>query len=164
MTVLTRSPWLPIASIASGDIALICFHYAGGAASLYRPWRAHLPEAIELHAVQLPGREGRMTEAPYADIEALMPPLLQVLAPLLARPYALLGYSMGALIAWRLALSIRERRLPAPRHLFVLARSDPGQPPPSPDPRGMNDAEFVEHLRDLGGRPTKSWPSPSCWR
>jgi hypothetical protein len=36
-------------------LRLVCLPYAGGGASLYRPWAALLPDTIELCAIQLPG-------------------------------------------------------------------------------------------------------------
>ena len=38
-------------------LRLFCFAYAGGGASIYRLWPADLPAAVEVRAVQLPGRE-----------------------------------------------------------------------------------------------------------
>ncbi|WP_043225454.1 thioesterase II family protein, partial [Burkholderia glumae] len=41
-------------------VRLVCFHYAGSGASMFAPWAAALPDAVELLAVQLPGRENRL--------------------------------------------------------------------------------------------------------
>ena len=39
-----------------------CPPYAGAGASIYRSWSTGLPAAIEICAVQLPGRERRIAE------------------------------------------------------------------------------------------------------
>lgn len=106
-------------------VRLFCFPYAGGGASIYRGWQALLPEAIEVCPVQLPGRENRIKEAPYTRVEPLVEALVPALAPLMDRPFALFGHSMGALIAFELARALRRANAPLPIHLFAVALPAP---------------------------------------
>src|SRR4029453_18366937 len=50
---------------AAAALRVFCFHHAGGGASSYRAWAGELPAWLELCAIQLPGREGRLREKPY---------------------------------------------------------------------------------------------------
>src|SRR5262249_17872079 len=54
------------------SLRLFCFPYAGGGASLYRAWPENLPEHIELCAIQLPGRESRLSETPITRLSLLV--------------------------------------------------------------------------------------------
>jgi medium-chain acyl-[acyl-carrier-protein] hydrolase len=112
-------------------LRLFCFHYAGGSANVYRTWPALLP-GIELCAVQLPGRENRLREAPFTQIEPLITALLGVLRPELDRPFAFFGHSMGAIIAYELAQALGRTAAPQPIHLLVSGRRAPSLPDPSP--------------------------------
>src|SRR2546423_7692121 len=89
-------------------LRLFCFPYAGGHAALFRTWSKGLPSEIELCPVQLPGRERRMREKPYANLPELIDTLVGVLSPYLDKPYVLFGHSMGALISFELARALRR--------------------------------------------------------
>src|SRR6202521_1832437 len=77
--------------------------HAGRGASLFYPWASRLPEWVELCAVQLPGRETRMSERPLTRLGDIVEGLLREIVRQLDRPYALFGHSMGALICFELA-------------------------------------------------------------
>lgn len=133
-------------------LRLLCFHHAGGSASTFRDWGARLPPTVEPIAVQLPGRENRLSEAPYDRMAPLVTRLAEVVAPLVGKPYACFGYSMGARVALCLAHALRERGLPPPRGVYVASSSAPVLRRPV---RGWNepDAGLVSYIRDLGGTP-----------
>src|SRR4030088_3222934 len=98
--------WLRPAEIDQ-DAALRRFviPHAGGGAVMYREWQDLLPADVAVQAVQLPGRQDRAAEVAYTEIEPLTDALYEVLvAELDERPYALFGHSMGALLAYRLAV------------------------------------------------------------
>src|SRR5688572_26153562 len=78
---------------------LVCFPHAGGAASFYFPMSEALSPAVEVLAVQYPGRQDRLAEAPLADINALADHITSGLSHLDDRPLALFGHSMGSLVA-----------------------------------------------------------------
>ncbi|MEU8380852.1 thioesterase domain-containing protein, partial [Streptosporangium sp. NPDC048865] len=79
-------------------IRLFCLPYAGGGSVEYQQWADLLPEAVEVVPVHLPGRERRFREAPHTAMDGLVAELAGALAPHLGRPYALFGYSMGAVV------------------------------------------------------------------
>jgi surfactin synthase thioesterase subunit/aryl carrier-like protein len=107
-------------------VRLFCFPYGGlKGASLYREWQTMLPDSVEVCPVQLPGKENRVKEKAFTDIERATKVLKEVLAPLLDRPYAIYGHSGGALLAYRLAYKLWSEMDNKPGHLFVGAYSSP---------------------------------------
>jgi surfactin synthase thioesterase subunit len=109
----------------SAEIRLFCFPFGGGGALTYKEWQQGLPSSIEVCAVQLPGREYRFREAPVTDIKTLVSLLIENLQAEFDRPFAFLGHSFGALLAFELARELRRRGLPMPCHLFASAFPDP---------------------------------------
>jgi surfactin synthase thioesterase subunit len=102
-------------------VRLLALPPAGGAAHLFRPWTPHLPLDVELVAAELPGHGGRLGEAPLGTMDALVDGLVPEIRALPPVPTAVLGHSMGAIVA--LALCRRLRRLDPswrPEMLFVV--------------------------------------------
>ena len=120
-------------------VRLFCFSYAGGGAALYRPWLDALSPDIELCAVQLPGRENRLREPPFASLTALVDALVPALRPHLDRPFAFFGHSMGALVAFELARALRSRGDEQPSHLMLSGRRAPHLPETEASMRGLDD-------------------------
>lgn len=148
--------WVPTERLvrqAEPALRLFCFPYAGGGASIYRGWSGLLPPEIEVRPIQLPGRENRIDEPALRDIDDAGPLVADMLADLLDRPFALFGHSMGALLAYRLALELAARGWPLPKLLIVSGRRAPHMPSTRREIHNLPDVEFIEHLRDLGGTP-----------
>jgi surfactin synthase thioesterase subunit len=142
-----------------GRIRILCFHYAGGSAAMFRDWPAALPAEIEPVAIQLPGRDGRHSEPPYENMRDLVADLIRVLEPLLDRPFACYGSSMGARVGLALAHALRGAGRPAPAKLFVASSAAPALRAPV---RGWaeSDAGLLGYLRDLGGTPARLFDEP----
>jgi surfactin synthase thioesterase subunit len=70
-------------------LRLFCFPYTGGGASACRNWQAGLSSAVEVRALQLPGRENRIAEAPLTSIAQIAGQLACEMLPWLDRPFAL---------------------------------------------------------------------------
>ncbi|MET7711451.1 alpha/beta fold hydrolase [Streptomyces sp. NPDC005407] len=100
-------------------IGLVCFPHAGGSASYFHALSGLLSPAVEVLAVQYPGRQDRRAEAPADDLRELASGVIAALEPWADRPLAYFGHSMGALVAFEAA-----RRLP-PQVLFVSGRRAP---------------------------------------
>jgi medium-chain acyl-[acyl-carrier-protein] hydrolase len=132
-------------------VRLLCFPYAGGAATAFREWGDVLPADIQVHAVQLPGREWRLREEPFRRVEPLVDALAEALEPLL--PAVFFGHSLGALIGFELARGLRARGLPEPEHLFVSAYRAPHLPQIEPALHDAPDEVFRTSLRTLDGTP-----------
>jgi acyl transferase domain-containing protein/surfactin synthase thioesterase subunit len=105
-------------------LRLFSFHDAGGNASLYHTWENMLGNDIELVAIELPGRGRRLAEKTYTDVNALIQDIKPMLLPLLDKPFAFFGHSMGGLVAFELTRELRRSNLPMPIKLFTS--STPG--------------------------------------
>lgn len=111
----------------SAATRLVCFPHAGGSASYYHPVSAALSPAVEVLAVQYPGRQDRRAEPLVDDLFVLADKLADVLEGQLAEPVAFFGHSMGASLAFEVARRLEKRgtRLSA---LFVSGRRAPTSP------------------------------------
>ena len=146
--------WFPkINSASSAPYRLFCLPYAGGGASVFLPWRPRFAPKVEVCPVQLPGRESRFSEPLFTQLDPLVDALTTAIEPYLDRPYALLGYSLGAIVAFELARKLREQDLKKPSCLFAVACRAPQLPDLESPLHKLPDAEFIEALRKLQGIP-----------
>lgn len=126
---------------------LFCFPHAGGAASFFRTWPDGLPDDVELVAIQLPGREQRLTEPPFTAIAEVLPLLVAGIHPLLDRPFAFFGYSLGAFVSLEVARRLRAQHGLDPLHLFVAGQRAPQVPDRETPFCHLPDAEFFDVIR-----------------
>ncbi|QSQ15448.1 thioesterase II family protein [Myxococcus landrumensis] len=134
-------------------LQLICFHHAGGGASMFRKWAEELPEEIAVSAVQLPGREFRLREPCFTRMEPLIHELVKRLTPRFDLPFAFFGHSMGALVAFELARELRRRGEREPFYLGVSGRIAPQLRSRFRPAAELTDAQLIERVRELGGLP-----------
>lgn len=156
-----NGPWFPfVRPRPAPALRLFLLPYAGAGASTFRPWSTRLPDWIEPWAVQLPGRETRFAEPSATRLDPLVESLADALSPWLDRPYALFGHSMGGLLAFELARTLRDRRLPLPRQVVVSGHRAPQVVSPVGEFRDLPEPEFQARLRALGGIPDAVWAEP----
>jgi medium-chain acyl-[acyl-carrier-protein] hydrolase len=150
------TPWLRITTPRpDATLRLVCLPPAGAGPMFFRSWDAALPQDVEVAAVHLPGRESRFAETPVPDFEQAIAALHAALRPALneTTPYALFGHSMGALLAYGLAVTARRHGDPEPVRLFVSGSTGPGVPRRRKGRHAWTDAEIVADLRAMGGTP-----------
>lgn len=135
-------------------VRLLAFPYAGGGASVFRGWGAEAP-AIELGAIQLPGREGRLAEVPFTSFDALIPALADALIPLTDRPYALFGHSVGAIQVFELTREFQRRGVRMPLACFVSGRPAPQTISGLPAIHHLPEEEFLQRVKSLDGTPNE---------
>lgn len=145
---------------ARASVRLFCFPYAGGGVTTYRSWADYLPAHVELGCLQYPGRGSRLSKSPFTRLMPLVDELLPTLLPLLDKPFAFFGHSMGAIIAFELARKLEQRSESRLRHLFVSGRQAPQIPVPDEHTYDLPEPEFVEELRRLKGTPPEALSHP----
>jgi surfactin synthase thioesterase subunit len=138
---------------------LLCFAHAGGSAAVFRPWAALVPGDVELVAVELPARRARLAEPAVTSIAAIVSALTNEVGPLLDRPFALFGHSMGAIVAFEFARALRELGRPLPAQLFVSGARAP-QLARVPDLHTLPREAFIAGVVALGGLPVELTAEP----
>ena len=106
-------------------LRLFCFPYAGAGASIFRTWSDGLPADVEVCPVQIPGRGTRLMETPFTQLAPMVEALAQTIGPLLDKPFAFFGHSLGALVGFELARQLRRQSGVQPVRLFVSADRAP---------------------------------------
>jgi len=133
---------------AAARVRLVTFAHAGGAAATFHRWAPALAPAVELWPVTLPGRARRWREPCAREWPPLVDEIAGVIASEVPAPFALLGHSLGALVAFEVA-----RRLTAagssPAHLIVSGRPAPERPPATRLP--SSDDELLAQIDALCG-------------
>jgi medium-chain acyl-[acyl-carrier-protein] hydrolase len=149
---MPTSSWITRAN-PHAHFRLFCFPYAGGGASIYYAWSRSLPAAIDVCAVQLPGRENRLKEPLFTSLAPLIDSLARELAPFFDKPFAFFGHSLGALISFELARRLRSMQQPGPAQLFVSAYRAPQLPQSREMLHNLSTTEFLRSVFRMGGTP-----------
>lgn len=152
------SPWMVCARpLVAPRARLVCFPYAGGAATAFHAWR--VGDEVEVIALALPGRSFRLREPPIRDPEVLVEAICAELAAL-EGPLVFYGHSMGALIAWETA----HRLIAAGRRdltgLVVAARGAPDSPRLVESLTAHDDRSLVRALHRIYGADTTVLEDP----
>ena len=118
-TISEKSPWWVSHQDKKAEFYLYCFHDAGASSTLYDNWE-ELHPAVELRAIELPGRGARSGEEMFTD----MTELVKVLAKEIYdhnqnKSFAFFGHSMGGAIAFEIAKVFRENNQPLPEMIFT---------------------------------------------
>jgi medium-chain acyl-[acyl-carrier-protein] hydrolase len=152
MTADLTSTWFVRKVRPTARLRLFCFPYSGGGASAFRGWGDAMP-SLEVCALQAPGREARMREPAFVRMEPLVAEVAKVIRPLLDKPYAFFGHSLGAFVAFETARALRREGLPAPRHLFLSGCPAPETHAVAHALHDLDDAGLMDGLRRYGGTP-----------
>lgn len=151
MSSVRFQTWLRrFAPAGDATSSLVCLPHAGGSASFFFPLARALAPAIDVLAVQYPGRQDRHHEPNIGTLPELADRIVDAVRLMDDRPFALFGHSMGALLAYEVALRLAAAGLPAPSHLFASGRRAPSRY------RGdrfhlSSDDGILDHIRRLGG-------------
>ncbi|CAM4036330.1 alpha/beta fold hydrolase [Pseudomonas wadenswilerensis] len=137
-------------------LTLLCLPYSGASAMVYSRWRRKLPAWLSVRPVELPGRGARLGEPLLTDMQVLARQLASEQRLAASQPYALLGHSLGALLAFELAHELQALGCPPPVALFACGTAAPTR---REDYDGGNwrepksDEVLIDELRKLQGTP-----------
>lgn len=135
-------------------IRLVCLPHAGGSASFFLPVSAALSPAIDVLAVQYPGRQDRLREPMIDNLGDLADAVVTALTPWLDRPFAFFGHSMGATLAFEVTRRLEQGAGPAPLHLFASGRRAPSRHRDENVHLGGDD-RIIAELTELSGTDTR---------
>lgn len=131
---------------------LIGFPHGGGGPQAFREWPKHLGEVVEMLAVHLPGRGSRLADPVIDDIDDLVESIVEAMRQCFDKPFAFIGHSVGALVAYEVARRLAELGLPTPMRLFASAHHAPQHAAHAgAEPMYLlGDDELVDVVRTLG--------------
>jgi medium-chain acyl-[acyl-carrier-protein] hydrolase len=142
--------WIQRLRHQSDCIRLLCFPHAGGGASAFESWRTTFPSGIDICPVQYPGRENRWGDSFAADLTDLLAALAEDLAQIWRQPFAFLGHSFGALVAFELARVLIHQGYPPPVRLFLTGARAPHLPR-RPPIHALSEPDFIDRLSEFSG-------------
>jgi surfactin synthase thioesterase subunit len=128
---------------------LVCFPHAGGSASFFFALSRALSPAVEVLAVQYPGRQDRRAEPVVEDLGLLADQTHRALSGWTGRRFAF----------FEVARRMERAGGPAPELLFASARRAPSLPTDS-RVRLMDDAGIVAELKRLSGTAAALFADP----
>ncbi|GAA3475670.1 thioesterase II family protein [Streptomyces yanii] len=107
-------------------LTLACFPHAGGSASYFFPLSRALAPAFDVLGIQYPGRQDRRHEPCIDSMEELADRSAEALRPCIDRPIVLFGHSLGATLAFEVALRLEESGT-GPLGIIVSGRRAPSR-------------------------------------
>jgi medium-chain acyl-[acyl-carrier-protein] hydrolase len=132
-------------------LQLFCLPHAGGNSAVFRGWHWLAPYA-RVVPMDLPGHGGRLGEPLVEDWGLLVEELADTVAAQVDGPFALLGHSLGSLLAFDVCHRLVDRGTP-PALLVAAGRNGPHAAPAHPPIHRLPDPQFVSALHKLGGLP-----------
>ena len=150
-----RGAWLFSFEVqADARARLFCFPHSGGGAAAFRDWSAALQPAVDLVAVEPPGRGTRLGEPCRSDLTAMAREIAAEIAALDdGLPFAFFGHSAGTLVAFEVTRELRRLGQALPSMMVVSAGRAPNAPARPFLPPGISDDEIAAMVIDMGGVP-----------
>jgi surfactin synthase thioesterase subunit len=148
---------------ADADAAarLFLFPCAGGTAQMYQDWHAMYPPDIATCALQFPGRLDRLAEPAYTTMESFIEAMTEAfLGELDDRPYAFFGHSMGALLAYRMAVALDRETGTGPVLVASAGWAPEGFATPTLEQLQLSQEELVNWVISLGSLPEALYRNP----
>jgi surfactin synthase thioesterase subunit len=148
------------ATDASAGVRMVCFPHAGGSALYYRAIFAALGPSVSVYSVQYPGRQDRIAEPCIEDLATLSARIFKAVLPLADRPLVFFGHSMGALVAYEVALELERVAGTVLDRLVVSGRVAPSQHPADQFHR-LGDQAVIDRCRAIGGSQSQALDNPA---
>jgi medium-chain acyl-[acyl-carrier-protein] hydrolase len=148
------SRWLDQETRCPGAaVRLFCFPYAGAGPSSFRRLAHGLRRSVDVLRIHLPGREERLGERAYEDMDSLVEALVPELEPYVRGRSIFLGYSLGALVAFEVARALQGGARPLER--LVACASGAPSTVQSTGIAADDDDALLTRLRELGATPPR---------
>jgi surfactin synthase thioesterase subunit len=114
---------------------------------------------VQIQPIELPGRGGRLHEAPETTFEGLVDLLSDELETCPSQRYALFGHSMGALLAFGIAHSLYKRKMLLPVALLISGCAAPSRQDWRRYADKNTDTALIVDLRKQNGTPEEVFES-----
>jgi surfactin synthase thioesterase subunit len=130
---------------------LLCLPQAGAGPGVFRPWNGLGASGVEVHPIVMPGRERKLFDPPYTDVQVAVADIADELRPLLAgRAIALFGHCLGALQCFELARRLRRDGCEV-THLVVSGSRPPDHARARRATGLVDDERFLAELERIAG-------------
>jgi surfactin synthase thioesterase subunit/acyl carrier protein/NAD(P)-dependent dehydrogenase (short-subunit alcohol dehydrogenase family) len=104
---------------------LFCFPYAGGGVVSFRTWPQWLDSAVELVAIEPPGRGTRIKETAVDNLDTFVKRLLAEMVGWLDRPAAFFGHCLGGLTMFATLCALPQASARYIKHAFACGVKPP---------------------------------------
>lgn len=132
---------------------IFLFHHAGGDKYFFREFERKLAPHLEPISIEVPGRGDRFGEPLLHDIDSIADDVFNQVKPYIQKPYMILGFSMGTLVAYQLMQKIRKLGKMLPQHVFLLGRESPDFFKRDIFSYKYSSSDFWKHVSQYGGLP-----------
>lgn len=150
----SSSDWLVrLAGARAARRRVICFPHAGGSATAFKPWVSQIPADIELLALQFPGRQKRIREAPIRDLRVAVAALLPAIAALSGPNTVFFGDCTGALVAYEAIRAVVANGIQPPKHFLVSCCRAPDLRPRHGPLHSLDESALISQIRQLSFAP-----------
>ncbi|GAA2834245.1 alpha/beta fold hydrolase [Kitasatospora aburaviensis] len=130
---------------------LVCLPHAGGSAGYFLSVARAMPASVDVLAVQYPGRQDRAGEACVEDVHELADLVVEELRPWADRPFTLFGHSLGASLAFEVAVRM-EREGMGLLGVVASGRRAPSRPRAAErDVHRLDDEALIRDMVRLNG-------------
>lgn len=139
------------------QLRLFIFPYAGGSTSAFRNWPKHLPSSIEIRSLELAGHDTRFQEEASTNWEQIVSESSAAIAALVEVPIVFFGHSMGSMLAFETARTLRRTYGIGLEACIVSGRSAPQMVSRTPSLGHLASKVLVRKLSELyGGIPEEA--------
>jgi surfactin synthase thioesterase subunit len=150
----TRQWFVPLPPQTGTPVRVVAIPHAGAGCGYFGILSRSLRGRLDVWAANLPGRQARFREPACTRYGPLSDSLAEAIVDTCAdRPYVMLGYCSGALLAYGVVRELARRDAPPPLALVVVSFPAPHIAARYPDVSGLPSDEFWSRLEVLGGVP-----------
>jgi medium-chain acyl-[acyl-carrier-protein] hydrolase len=133
---------------------LFCLPHAGGSAFIFEALANILvSNGFDFCCIELPGRGNRFGEPAIDNIGEMVAHAVEVVNAFNDLPYSLLGYSMGAAIAYEMAHWLARQGRSLPQRLFLAAASPPETRERNHCFQVLSNDDLIAKLSEYNGTP-----------
>lgn len=144
------------------NVTLFCIPFAGGNKFTFYPLKDKLPNDIDLKPLELPGHGERLNEQPLLTIEDMVDDLTDQIIKEKPEQYIILGYSLGAILAYEIYFRLHKSHHILPSHMILCACEPIGYAKHN-NINNMSDFEFKKFIKDKGDTPKEVLNHEELW-